>query len=87
MRTPSFFETMVEQTDYTSEQLKKLGERIRVLRKKKYSSHEDFCYEHGFSRSQYWRYESGKDLRFSTLLRILEALNISVEEFFSEGFD
>lgn len=69
------------------EQLKFLGERIRSLRiSAGYSSYETFAYENEISRSQYIRYENGKDIRFSTLIRIITALGVSVEEFFSEGF-
>lgn len=36
---------------------------------------------------QYGLYEKGQDLRFSSLLKVLKALDISLEEFFKEGFD
>jgi len=69
------------------EQLTKLGERIRNLRKEKgFSSLEIFAYEHGFGRTQYARYENGEDLRFSTLIRIVNCFGMTLEEFFSEGF-
>lgn len=65
-----------------------LGERIRQLRiAKGFSSFETFAYEHNISRAQYGRYEKGQDLRFSTLLRIVSAFGITLEEFFSEGFE
>lgn len=67
---------------------KKLGMRIRGLRiAKGYSSYEYFAYEHNFSRAQMGRYETGQDLRFSTLVRIATAFDMTLEEFFSEGFD
>jgi len=72
----------------TEEGLKRLGERIKQLRLKKgYTSYEQFAYEHNISRAQFGRYERGKDLRVSSLLKILHALNVSLEEFFSEGFN
>ncbi len=68
--------------------MEKLGNRIKTLRLQKgYSSHEKFAYEHNFNRSQYFRYEHGEDLRFSTLLKIVTAFNMTMEEFFSQGFD
>jgi transcriptional regulator with XRE-family HTH domain len=68
--------------------LKKLGERIREIRVKKgYTSYEYFAYEHEISRAQFGRYERGEDLRFSSLIRVLNAFDIILEEFFSEGFD
>lgn len=67
--------------------LKKLGNRIRELRiSKGYSSYEYFAYDHNISRAQFGRYERGEDLRFSTLVKIIEAFNMTLEEFFSEGF-
>jgi len=70
------------------EELKKLGERIRNLRiKKGYTSHEIFAYEHNIPRAQYGRYERGEDLKYSSLLKIVQAHNMTLQEFFSEGFD
>jgi transcriptional regulator with XRE-family HTH domain len=68
--------------------LVKLGKRIRQLRKAKgYKNFEHFAYEYEFSRAQFARYEVGEDLRYSSLLRVTRALGITMEEFFSEGFD
>jgi transcriptional regulator with XRE-family HTH domain len=68
--------------------LEKLGKRIRELRKAKgYKNFEHFAYEHGFSRAQFARYEKGEDLRYTSLLRVVRALKISMEDFFSEGID
>jgi len=66
----------------------RLGDRIRSLRiAAGHSSHETFAYENDFNRAQYSRYERGEDLRFSTLVRIVQAFGITLEEFFSEGFE
>jgi hypothetical protein len=71
-----------------SGELKKLGERIRSLRiKKGYSNYENFAFQHDIPRAQFGRYERGEDLRYSSLIKVLEALNVTVKEFFSEGFD
>jgi len=43
-------------------------------------------YEHEINRSQHGRYENGEGLRFSSLLKVLKALDISLAEFFGEGF-
>lgn len=68
--------------------LKQLGERIKALRIAcGHSSHETFAYENNFNRAQYSRYERGEDLRFSTLLRIVQAFDMTLEEFFGEGFE
>jgi transcriptional regulator with XRE-family HTH domain len=72
----------------TDEQLKKLGERIKALRiAKGYSNYEHFAYEHEISRAQFGRYENGQDLRFSSLIKLLNAFEITLDEFFSEGFE
>lgn len=69
------------------EQLKKLGERIKKLRiEKGYTSYEYFAYEHNISRAQFGRYEQGQDLRFSSLVKIVSAFGMTLEDFFSEGF-
>ena len=72
----------------SEEGLKRLGNRIKELRVKAgYSSYEYFAYEHNISRAQMGRYENGQDLRFSSLVRLISAFGITLEEFFSEGFD
>lgn len=75
--------------DLTKEDaLKSLGSRIKSLRiKKGYTSYEYFAYEHNISRAQFGRYERGEDLRFSTLVKIIKAFDMSFEEFFAEGFE
>lgn len=68
--------------------LEKLGKRIKELRiAKGYSSYEYFAYEHNISRTQYSRYEKGEDLRFSSLLKVIDAFDMTIQEFFAEGFE
>jgi hypothetical protein len=65
----------------------KLGNRIKQLRiDKGYTSYEYFAYDHDISRTQFGRYERGEDLRYSSLLRVVKALGITLEKFFSKGF-
>ncbi|MDP4128904.1 MAG: helix-turn-helix transcriptional regulator [Bacteroidota bacterium] len=72
----------------TDDQLKKLGERIKKLRiAKGYSSYEYFAYDNNISRAQFGRYEQGQDLRFSTLIKIINAFELTLPEFFGEDFD
>jgi len=71
-----------------AQEILKMAKRLRELRiQNGYTSYESFANEHGLSRALYGRYEKGKDLRFSSLVKIVKAFNISLEEFFSEGFD
>jgi transcriptional regulator with XRE-family HTH domain len=70
------------------DQLIRLGKRIKKLRiAKGYTSYEYFAYEHDISRAQFGRYEKGQDLRFSTLIKLINAFGMTLPEFFSEGFD
>jgi transcriptional regulator with XRE-family HTH domain len=69
------------------DQMKKVGNRIKQLRLQAgFTSYEYFAYEHDFSRAQVGRYERGQDLRISSLIRLVNAFGITLEEFFSEGF-
>ena len=59
-------------------------ERIRI--EKGFTSYENFAIEYGISRMQYWRMEKGSNFTFVSLLKILDAHELSLEEFF-KGFD
>jgi transcriptional regulator with XRE-family HTH domain len=66
----------------------KMAKRLKGLRVQQgFTSYEAFANEHGLSRALYGRYEKGKDLRFSSLVRLVKAFDITLEEFFKEGFD
>jgi len=70
------------------DELQKLGKRIKSLRiSKGYTSYEYFAYEHDISRAQFGRYEKGEDLRFSSLIKVVSSFDMTLNEFFSEGFD
>ncbi len=70
------------------QEILKMARRIKELRiRQGYTSYESFANEHGLSRALYGRYEKGKDLRFSSLSKIVKAFNMTLQEFFSEGFD
>ena len=70
------------------EELKKMADRLKYLRKKKgYTNMDIFAYEHGFGRAQYGRYENGQDLRYTTIVRLANCFDMTIKEFFSEGFD
>ena len=74
--------------DFSDEYLKKLGERIKSLRiKANYKSYEFFAYDHNFSRAQWGRYENGQDLKFSSLVKVIKAFDMTLVEFFQEGFE
>ena len=70
------------------EALKDLQERVGLklmeLRKKKgYTSHEDFAFDHDIPRVQYWRIEKGKtNLTLRSLIKLLSIHKMTVEEIF-----
>jgi len=79
---------MAKKDTYTEKQLTNLGNKLRELRiEQGFSNYEQFAFTHNLPRAQYGRYEQGQDLRFSSLLKVLKALDISLEEFFKEGFE
>jgi transcriptional regulator with XRE-family HTH domain len=67
----------------------KLAARIRELRKKAgYSSFEEFANDRGvIHRAQLGRYEKGQDLRYTSLVKVAKMFDMTLSEFFSEGFD
>jgi transcriptional regulator with XRE-family HTH domain len=70
------------------DELKKLGARIKSLRLKKgYTNYENFAFEHDIPRAQFGRYERGEDLRYSSLIKIIRAFDMTLQEFFENGFD
>ncbi|WP_299357211.1 XRE family transcriptional regulator [Mucilaginibacter sp.] len=77
-----------DKVSYNQEELKKLGNRIKNLRVKAgFTNYEYFAYKHEIPRAQFGRYERGEDLRYTSLLKVIKALDITIKEFFSEGFD
>lgn len=68
-------------------QLDNLGNRLKTIRKQKgYTNYELFAYEHGLNRVQYGRYENGANISFKTLVKIVAAFDMTLAEFFAEGF-
>ncbi len=57
-------------------------ERMRI--DKGYTSYENFAIEFGISRMQYWRMEKGTNFTFESLLKILDAHKMSLNDFFSD---
>jgi transcriptional regulator with XRE-family HTH domain len=79
---------MSESEDFTQDELLKLASRIKALRiQKGYSNYENFAFDHDIPRAQYGRYEKGTDLRYSSLLKVIKAFDMTLQEFFSEGFE
>ncbi len=65
--------------------IKKIANRIKEMRiEKGYVSYEFFAWEHKIPRVQYWRMEKGTNFTIKNLLRILDAHEITLEEFFTD---
>jgi DNA-binding XRE family transcriptional regulator len=67
-----------------------LSERIRNLRKANgFTSYEGFANDIEISRVGMGRYESGtfNDIQMTTLLKIIDGLEVTPKEFFSKGFE
>lgn len=63
-----------------------LANRIKQLRQDKgYTSQETFAYDNDYTLSYYSRLERGEDIRFSSLVKVCKALEITLEQFF-KGF-
>lgn len=76
--------THLEETE--AEIFKRVGEKLKFYRKKAgYTNYEYFAYDHDFSRPQYGKYEAGANIQLNTLMKILKAMDVTLEEFFT-GF-
>lgn len=65
--------------------LQKIGNKLKELRLEKgYVSAEFFAWEHKIPRVQYWRMEKGTNFTMTSLLKILDAHNMTLKEFFSD---
>jgi transcriptional regulator with XRE-family HTH domain len=74
--------------DFEKDKLNQLGNRLKYFRKiKGFSNYEHLAYDLGISRSQYGKYENGGNIKFTTLVKILDHLNIELKDFFKEGFN
>ncbi len=69
--------------------LKKIGAKLVRLRKERgYTNSDGFSYDQAINRSQYGKYEAGsKDMRLSTLIKVINAMGLTIEDFFGEGLD
>jgi hypothetical protein len=64
-------------------QLKQVGTVLKELRLKKgYSSAENFSYDFELNRSNYWRWENGRNITLKNIFKICEIHQISVKDFF-----
>jgi DNA-binding XRE family transcriptional regulator len=68
-------------------ELKELGARIRELRiAAGYSSAEKFAYANDLSRVSYTKCETGSNMTYMSLRKLLKVHKISIQDFFNKGF-
>lgn len=69
--------------------LKKIGAKLKKLRKESgYENGDDFAYDNEINRSQYGKYEAGaQDMRVSSLMKTVNSMGLTLEEFFRDGLD
>lgn len=61
-----------------------VGNELRQLRLNAgYKSYERFAYEHNISRIQYWKMENGNNFTLKSLIKVLNAHQISMRDFLS----
>lgn len=74
----------IEPLEENQQVYEKIGIHIKALRLKAgYSNAEKFAFEHKITRSQYANWEKGQDMKVSSLLRITQAHDITLQEFFA----
>jgi predicted transcriptional regulator len=67
---------------------KNIGAKLKKRRKELgFRNGDDFAYTAEINRSQYGKYEAGsQDIRLSTLLKIVNSMELTIQEFFREDF-
>lgn len=68
--------------------IKKLGKRIRSIRKAHKMTQLDLATKSGMEENAVQRIETGRtNPTFKTLLKIIGALDMVIKDFFNEGFE
>ena len=63
----------------------KISEKLRYLRKEKgFKSYDNFSKVNKIPKIQYWKMEKGSNFTMNSLLRVLDAHNITLDEFFKD---
>lgn len=61
-----------------------IGKKVRDIRKSHYKNYETFAEAHGFNKVTISRLERGENVTIKTLIEVLSALNVPINEFFSQ---
>jgi len=61
-----------------------IGKQLEILRKEAgYTSYETFAIDKGIPRMLYWRLEKGTNFTITSLLRVMDAHHLTLQEFFA----
>jgi transcriptional regulator with XRE-family HTH domain len=63
-----------------SQKMKEIGSRVSDCRQKVGSNYKKFAKDHGINNMTLWRIEKGEDYKMSSLLQVLNAIGISLED-------
>ena len=75
-------DTSKKQLDTRMKRIALILERMR--KEKGYRSYESFAIDKGLGRMQYWRMEKGTNFQFESLLKILDAHEVNLADFFAD---
>jgi transcriptional regulator with XRE-family HTH domain len=64
------------------QQMKKIGEKVRELRRQKNQNYEAWSYLNGINKVSLNRIERGENITMKLFLEILQKLDVSVQDFF-----
>ena len=65
--------------------IKDIGKKLEGIRKEAgYTSYENFAIDKGIPRMLYWRLEKGTNFTITSLLRVMDAHGMTLQEFFSD---
>lgn len=77
------FDTMESLSPKHNSRIKNIGAKLRELRiKAGYSSSESFAFDNEIPRVQYGKMERSVNFKIATLMRILDAHKMTLEDFF-----
>ncbi len=62
--------------------LKEIGSKVRFYRKSITNNYETFADEHHLNKVTVSRIESGQNFTMTSLIQVLGAMNVSLEDFF-----
>jgi hypothetical protein len=62
------------------QKMKEIGLRVTKCRQQVGSNYKKFATDHGINNMTLWRIEKGEDYKMSSLLQVLNAIDISIED-------